>query len=69
MAVSSGLLDKPCINHVARSAFVEAQMQFDRAAERLKLDAARRELLRWPMREHHATILRVPAVTEAGCEG
>ena len=56
MAVSSGILDKPRVNHVTQSAFVEAQMQFDRAAERLQLDAATRQLLRSPMREHHVTI-------------
>lgn len=57
MAISSGILDKPRVNHVTRTAFVEAQMQFDRAAERLKLDAATRQLLRSPMQEHQVTMV------------
>ena len=56
MASATGILDKPRVNHVTPNAFVEAQLQFDRAADRLKLDAATRQLLRSPMREHHVTI-------------
>ena len=35
--------------------FKIAQAQLDEAAERLKLDAATHEMLRWPMREIHVT--------------
>ncbi len=38
------------------SAFRTAQSQFDEAANRLNLDPALRELLRWPRREFHFTI-------------
>lgn len=36
--------------------FTIAQQQLDEAAERLGLDKATHELLRWPMREYHFTI-------------
>ncbi len=36
--------------------FTIAQQQLDEAAERLGLDAATHELLRWPMREYHFTL-------------
>ena len=36
--------------------FAIAQQQLDEAAERLGLDAATHELLRWPMREYHFTL-------------
>ena len=38
------------------TAFDTTQAQFDHAAEVLNLDAASRELLRWPMREYHVNI-------------
>ncbi len=36
--------------------FVMAQKQLDRAAEKLGLDEATHELLRWPMREYTFTM-------------
>ena len=36
--------------------FEMAQQQFDKAADILELDAASRELLRWPLREYHFAI-------------
>ena len=36
--------------------FAIAQQQLDEAAEKLGLDAATHELLRWPMREYHFTL-------------
>ena len=36
--------------------FTIAQQQLDEAAQRLGLDAATHELLRWPMREYHFTL-------------
>lgn len=36
--------------------FKMAQAQFDEAAERLGLDPAMRDLLRWPQREYHVTL-------------
>ncbi len=36
--------------------FTIAQRQFDEAAEKLGLDDAMRELLRWPLREYHVTL-------------
>ncbi len=36
--------------------FAIAQQQLDEAADRLGLDAATHELLRWPMREYHFTL-------------
>ncbi len=36
--------------------FAIAQQQLDEAAEKLGLDAATHELLRWPMREYHASL-------------
>ena len=36
--------------------FAIAQQQLDEAAERLGLDRATHELLRWPMREYHFTL-------------
>ncbi|MBW7906714.1 MAG: Glu/Leu/Phe/Val dehydrogenase [Phycisphaerae bacterium] len=38
------------------NAFEMAQRQFDRCAETLGLDQATRDLLRWPMREHHFSL-------------
>jgi glutamate dehydrogenase len=38
------------------SAFQMAQTQFDQIADRLKLDAATKELLRWPLREYQFMI-------------
>ena len=43
--------------------FAIAQQQLDEAAQRLGLDAATHELLRWPMREYHFT---VPAKMDNG---
>ena len=39
-----------------RTAFGEAQAQFDRVANRLRLDPATTALLRTPMHEHHFVI-------------
>jgi len=36
--------------------FAIAQQQLDEAAQRLGLDAATHELLRWPMKEYHFTL-------------
>jgi glutamate dehydrogenase len=38
------------------NAFEMAQKQFDGVAEKLQLDEATRELLRWPLREYHFSI-------------
>jgi glutamate dehydrogenase (NAD(P)+) len=40
----------------ALNPFAVAQQQLDEAAERLGLDKATHELLRWPMREYHFTL-------------
>ena len=48
--------DRARIRSGPLTAFGEAQAQFDRAAERLRLDAAVSGLLRSPMREYHFAI-------------
>ena len=40
----------------AFNAFEMAQSQFDKSADILGLDAATRDLLRWPLREYHFAI-------------
>ena len=47
----------------ALNPFTIAQQQFDEAAARLDLTPARREFLRWPMREYHFTL---PILMENG---
>lgn len=44
------------VHSVTHNALAEAHAQFDRAAERLQLDAATRALLRTPMREYRFAI-------------
>ena len=56
MDKSSKTFDQQNIGAAARTALGGAQAQFDRAADRLRLDAATRALLRSPMREHHFAI-------------
>jgi glutamate dehydrogenase (NAD(P)+) len=48
--------DQPSIGAAAPTALGGAQAQFDRVADRLRLDPATRALLRSPMREHHFAI-------------
>jgi len=45
------------------NAFAMAQQQFDHVADLLGLDQSVREILRWPMREHH---LRIPIRMDDG---
>ena len=48
---------------VSTNAFEMAQRQFDHVAELLKLDPQVKELLRWPLREHH---FRIPVRMDDG---
>ena len=50
--------------------FAIARRQFDRIADRLRLDSATRDLLRSPLREHHFAIpIRMDDGTQARVSG
>lgn len=56
MSTALKIVDRPQHRTHTQSVLDEAYAQFERGAERLRLEPAARELLRMPMREHHVAI-------------